>query len=62
MSQVEYIVFGTVGAVCFIIIVTTIPYCAAKTKRPSNTLDDDVQPYFISLPTKEDILENVNTE
>ena len=62
VTQVKYTVIGTNGAVCFIIIIATISCYAAKKKRQRNTFDDDVQPYSISLPTNEAVLENINTE
>ena len=61
-SKVKYIIFGTVGAVCFIVIVMFISCLAIKRRRHSNISDDDVQPYSVSLPTNESLLENVDTD
>ena len=60
-SQVEYIVFGTVGAVCFIVIIIFISCLAVKRRRYSDIIDNDVQAYCISLPTNESLLGNVDT-
>ena len=62
ITEAKYIIFGTVGAVCFIVIVMFISCLAIKRRRHSNISDDDVQPYSVSLPTNESLLENVDTD